>query len=511
MKSILKYAAVAAIVLTTFALTACGNQLDFDVQLSNGNDVVIELDGFSMTNQDLLNLLMSGNIDGQNPGVSVILDWVDLMILPDLVEIDESLIDNQRESLEELDADNLEVALITNGFADIDDLLVSTRLQMMRTQAVRDSVVYTEEELYEVFNELFAPSEDDDEVQTFEEVRDNLENFLVTERISAPGYTEAVLARLREEAGMVIYSEYFAIKYSNFLNADFTDELDITTSTSDTTIVSVNTANAVESLTLEDFFATVINRFAFRENSRLFDHLDLHVLDEIYNVNRRTINDDITQAKTNLLDWFYPQMEFMGLYSEEEIFDWFWLNHLQNLAFDDHITLSDDRVEYLHANYTVARETSHILVGDYDLALELITRLQAVSADELNALFAELAIEYSTCGSAPNGGTLGRLSIPSGMVQEFENATFELAEGSFSTTPVESQHGYHIILVDYFDQLPSLATIRTQEMNRLRESPEYLAGVMFTLRAEHNIVFHNELLQSRYNVLLETNRRNTTN
>ena len=506
MKSIFKYATAAATVLITLALTGCSNQPDFDVQLSNGNDVVIELDGFSMTNQDLLTLLASGSVNGQNPGVSVILDWVDSMILPDLVEIDESQVDSQRAALEELDADDLEAILIASGFFDVDDLLASTRLELMRTQAVHDSAVYTEEELYEVFNELFAPSEDDDEeVQTFEEVRDNLENFLITERISAPGYTESTLARLREEAGMIIYSEYLATRYTNFLNAEFTGELDIPTSTSSTTIASVNTNNSVEYLTLEDFFATVINRFALRENSRLFDHLDLHVLDEIYSVNQRTITDDITRSKMNLLDWFYPQMEFMGLYSEEAIFDWFWLNHLQNLALDDHITLSDERVEYLHTNYTPARETSHILVDDYDLALELITRLQAASTDELNDLFAELAVEYSTCGSAPEGGTLGRLAIPSGMVQEFE-----LAQGSFSTTPVETQFGYHIIFVDDFDQLPSLATIRTQEMERLRESPEYLAGIMFTLRAEHNIVFQNELLQSRYNILLESSRRNTT-
>ena len=500
------------VVFATFTLTACGNPSDFDVQLNNGNDIAIELDGLRMTNQDLLDLLATGYIDGQNPGVTVIIDWVDSLILPALVEIDEAVIDNQRAALNDLDPDDLAAALIASGFVDLEDLLASTRLQLMRTQAVRNSVGYTEEELYEIFNDLFGPVDPDDEnAQTFEDVRDLLEDFLLNEHLSAPGFTESTLARLREEAGLVIYSEYFATRYTNFLNAEFTGELEIATSTSGTTIASVNTATTVEYLTLDAFFTAVIHRFALIENSRLFTHLDLHVLDEIYSVNRRTINEDITQAKMNLLDWFYPQMEFMGLYTEEAIFDWFWLSHLQNLAFDDHITLSDARVEYLHTNYVPTRETAHILVEDYEFSAELITRLQSVSDSELPTLFAELAAEYSICGSAPNGGSLGRLSIPSGMVQEFEDATFELAEGTFSTIPVESQFGYHIILVNNFSQVPSLATIRTQEMERLREQPEYLAGVMFTLRADLNIRFHDELVQSRYDILLAANHRNTTN
>lgn len=503
------------IVFTTFVLTACSSQSDFDVRLSHGDELAIELDGLRMTNQELLEFLTSGNWyeDNMNSGVVAILDWVDSIILPELVEIDESPLIRQEELLLELSASELDAALLVNGFSTLQEALDSHRLRLMRTQVVRNTVVYTDAELYDIFNELFASTDDvdDDEAQTFADIRDTLEDFLVNERISAPGFTESTLARLREEAGMVIYSDYFATHYTNFLNAEFTGELEISTSTSGTVIASVNTTTGVEYFSLDSFFATVITRFAFNDNSGLLNYLDLHVLDGIYNVNRRVINDEITEAKINLLDWFYPQMEFMGLYTEDAIFDWFWLSHMKELAFNEHITLDVDRAQYLLDNYRPARDASHILVEDYAFALELIARLQAAPSNDLHDLFAELAIEYSTCGSAPNGGSLGRLSLPSQMVPEFEDATFSLAEGTFSTTPVESQFGYHIILVDNFDQTPSLATLRVQEMDRLRENPAYIASVMFTLRAEHNMMIHNALLQSRYDSLLAVNRQRTTN
>ena len=514
MKSILKYAIASAIVFTTFFLTACSGQPNFDVRLSNGSDVAIELDGISITNQELLELVASGGTDW-NSGVSIILEWVDSIILPDLVEFDEAPIIRQEELLLELEEDELMRALVANGFSTLQEALDSHRLRLMREQAVLDSIVYTDEELYEIFNDLFAPAEgqdvDDEDIPTFDDIRDDLESFLISQRLDIPGYVESTLARLRDEAGMVIYSEYFATHYTNSLNDEFTDEIEVATSTSTRNIASVTTASGTQYFEIDDFFQAVLLQYAFAEESPLLDYLNLQVLDSIYNVSRRTINDNITEAKINLLDWFYPQMEMMGLTTEEAIFDWFWLIHLQNLAFNDYITLDDARVEYLHTNYTPARDTSHILVDDYDFALELIGRLQAASANEMNDLFAELAMEYSTCPSGVSGGELGNLSLPSGMVQEFEDATFALAEGTFSTTPVESQFGYHIILVENFDSIPSLSTIRTEEMSRLRDNPDYLNGVMFTLRAEHNIVIHNDLLQTRYNALLEANRRNTTN
>ena len=83
----------------------------------------------------------------------------------------------------------------------------------------------------------------------------------------------------------------------------------------------------------------------------------------------------------------------------------------------------------------------HILVKDKAEAEAVIAELQG------GADFAELAKKRSTGPSGPNGGDLGY--FPRGaMVPAFENAAFALAAGSFTQTPVQTQFGWHIILVE---------------------------------------------------------------
>lgn len=82
----------------------------------------------------------------------------------------------------------------------------------------------------------------------------------------------------------------------------------------------------------------------------------------------------------------------------------------------------------------------HILVADEATARDIITRLQAGED------FAELARELSTdTGSAVQGGDLGWFGKGM-MVPEFQDAAFALQNpGDFTTEPVSSTFGFHII------------------------------------------------------------------
>lgn len=83
----------------------------------------------------------------------------------------------------------------------------------------------------------------------------------------------------------------------------------------------------------------------------------------------------------------------------------------------------------------------HILVKEKAEAEAVIAELQG------GADFAELAKKRSTGPSGPNGGDLGY--FPRGaMVPAFENAAFALEAGNFTQTPVQTQFGWHIILVE---------------------------------------------------------------
>ncbi len=96
--------------------------------------------------------------------------------------------------------------------------------------------------------------------------------------------------------------------------------------------------------------------------------------------------------------------------------------------------------------YDSTIHAAHILVKDEDTAYDLIHQLQRTSASDLNAKFFQLAEENSVDPSAKtNKGDLGEFSKGM-MVPEFEKAAFALEEGEFTTTPVKTQFGYHIIL-----------------------------------------------------------------
>ena len=125
------------------------------------------------------------------------------------------------------------------------------------------------------------------------------------------------------------------------------------------------------------------------------------------------------------------RMQKLGL-KEKDYLEFFDLQVLERKLLDD-LTAELPRVE----KQVWAR---HILVADEVTALTVIERLN--NGED----FAVLAKELSTdTGSAQNGGDLGWFGSGA-MVAEFETAAFALEKpGDYTTTPVASDFGFHII------------------------------------------------------------------
>ncbi len=81
----------------------------------------------------------------------------------------------------------------------------------------------------------------------------------------------------------------------------------------------------------------------------------------------------------------------------------------------------------------------HVLLDTEEDARAVIEELQA------GADFAELAKSKSTGPSASDGGDLGYFGRNQ-MVPEFEQAAFALAKDEYTTEPVKTQFGWHVIL-----------------------------------------------------------------
>lgn len=104
----------------------------------------------------------------------------------------------------------------------------------------------------------------------------------------------------------------------------------------------------------------------------------------------------------------------------------------------------------------------HILVDTEDEASKIIAELKAGKD------FAELAKVSKDPGSAARGGDLD-WNTPSTFAPEFASAMTALKKGEFTQTPVKTQFGYHVILLeDTRDaEPPSLDSVRAQVRQQL--------------------------------------------
>lgn len=91
----------------------------------------------------------------------------------------------------------------------------------------------------------------------------------------------------------------------------------------------------------------------------------------------------------------------------------------------------------------------HILLKTEDEAKAVIAELQkSPNAEQLAKNFEQMAKDKSTePGAKDSGGELGYFSAGK-MVPEFEKAAFAQKVGTISTTPVKTEFGYHVILVE---------------------------------------------------------------
>lgn len=89
----------------------------------------------------------------------------------------------------------------------------------------------------------------------------------------------------------------------------------------------------------------------------------------------------------------------------------------------------------------------HILVKSRAEAASIIAVLKPLRGDKLKNEFIAQAKSKSTGPSAAKGGDLGYFQRGQ-MVPSFNDAAFAMKEGMMSSTPVQSQFGYHVIYIE---------------------------------------------------------------
>src|SRR5262249_25563875 len=123
----------------------------------------------------------------------------------------------------------------------------------------------------------------------------------------------------------------------------------------------------------------------------------------------------------------------------------------------------------------------HILVEKEDEAKEVIVQLQK------GEKFEKLASERSKdTGSKANGGDLD-WNVPANFVKPFADAMVALQKGKFTTTPVQTQFGWHVIEVDDIRdaKVPGFDEVKPQLAQRAQG--QYLDKYFKELRAKNGV------------------------
>lgn len=128
---------------------------------------------------------------------------------------------------------------------------------------------------------------------------------------------------------------------------------------------------------------------------------------------------------------------------------------------------------------------SHILVKTEAEALDLITSLRQ------GGDFAKLARDNSLDASAQNGGQLGWLAAEQ-ILQPVRDALGHLKTGSYSTTPVQSQFGWHVLKLDETRILPPPPFEEVKDDLSRHLHNENIAKYIAQLRQNSKIEIRNE-------------------
>ena len=160
------------------------------------------------------------------------------------------------------------------------------------------------------------------------------------------------------------------------------------------------------------------------------------------------------------------------------------LEYKRTQAVKDYVlnNVKDDEIKkYYDEKITGEIKVSHILIRsevDSDATDDEKKKAEENALKEANEIikklesgedFAKLAKKYSDDSSnASNGGDLGYIDSET-IVEEFWNAAKDLEKGKYTTEPVKTEYGYHIILKTGQKKKPTLKSVKDEVKEKIRD------------------------------------------
>ena len=263
---------------------------------------------------------------------------------------------------------------------------------------------------------------------------------------------------------------------------------------------------------------------------KLMNLIDTKLLNEKYEtdsteksyVNQAVKSTKEAAEKLNADFELYLQY-YYGVSSESEFRDYLSLSYKRNLWVQDYAEeeVTEKQINQYYDEEVVGDiEASHILITvdskedateeekkeaeqkAYDKAKEVIDKLK--NGED----FSKLAKEYSKDSTtADKGGSLGKINTGDYANEVFE-ALKNLKDGSYSTSPVKSSYGYHIVYRTSQEDKPELnddltKEIRTTIGKEKANETGYSIKALKALREKNNMKFEDAELEKAFEKLIQ--------
>ncbi len=243
-----------------------------------------------------------------------------------------------------------------------------------------------------------------------------------------------------------------------------------------------------EGISAESLYETLKEAYGI---DYLVDMIDTYLLDKEYD-ETDTENEYIKQVVNSIKDAAEKYdiefedyiKQYYGVVNESGLKEFIRLNYRRNLYLSDYAkTLVTDKQinEYYETTAVGDMKVKHILImpdSDSDATTEeqeeaeneaLQTAKDIIKKLDAGEDFSELAKEYSDdTASASNGGELDYFNRGE-MDENFEEASVNLEVGKYTTSPVKSSYGYHIIYKVDQKEKDSLENIKDEIIDTISE------------------------------------------
>lgn len=220
---------------------------------------------------------------------------------------------------------------------------------------------------------------------------------------------------------------------------------------------------------------------------------------------------------------FYSALISSGFSTEDDFVEYIKYDYLKTQVVENYLkeNFTEDEInEYYESEIFGEMTVKHILITPEttdDMTDDEIATAEAEALALANTIigllndgsdFEELVTEYSDdSGSVSTGGLIENF-LKTDVVEEFFNASYELEIGEYTTSPVESTYGYHIILKVSENDKPELADVENDVLDFLVDEKLTEETIFETtwvkIREAYNLSIYDSILENNYNSAIST-------